>query len=601
VLWVIVAAAAGALWAGYVYLGRERLGGHGVGLSLLRAIALAVTVGLFVNASAWRAVPAEPATVLLDASLSMERASLAWSAVVDSVLRLAGAQGRVMRFGDGVAGFDSTPPADGRSAVGEALRAAAGRSGPVFLVSDGELDDFAVLPAELRGRARLVLVPRSSRPGLAVTAVTAPPRVLADDSLAITVELTTWGGLGDTLATLEVLAGARRLARFDVPLPPGDGQGRRTVSVPPGALAPGAHALTIHALAPGDPAVDDNVRLRVVEVTALPALVLVASPPDWETRFLMRELADIAPGGVRGFANLGDRWIDIRTQQPIGPARVRDAARRAAAVVARGASGLGDAAPPSWWWIGGRGSGALDGDWYVGTEAPASPLTARLAGIAWDSLPPVTGVVVGAPSAGQPVLTARLGRRGGQAVVVALRDSAGRRELVTAAEGLWRWAFRGGVAREAYRALLAAGVEWLLGGAEVATTPLTADAVVPRAVPVTFHWSGPPPERPIAVEFRGPDSTFTRPLTLDGEGRERVRLPPGVYRWRAPDVRGGGGLVAVETYSDELVPRPVVAVDTAATTPRAERIGLRGVWWMFGVAMAAFLAEWGWRMRRGLP
>jgi hypothetical protein len=49
------------------------------------------------------------------------------------------------------------------------------------------------------------------------------------------------------------------------------------------------------------------------------------------------------------------------------------------------------------------------------------------------------------------------------------------------------------------------------------------------------------------------------------------------------------------------VPRAPVTGELVAAGVPAERVGLRSLWWVFGIAMLAFLVEWGWRARRGLP
>jgi len=69
------------------------------------------------------------------------------------------------------------------------------------------------------------------------------------------------------------------------------------------------------------------------------------------------------------------------------------------------------------------------------------------------------------------------------------RNSAGTRKMTTVGTGLWRWAFRGGASREAYRTLLAAGVDWLLGGEPVERgQSLVVSSVVTRGEPVVFSW-----------------------------------------------------------------------------------------------------------------
>jgi hypothetical protein len=435
-----------------------------------------------------------------------------------------------------------------------------------------------------------------------MTEAVVPGRVLASDSIPVSVELATWGGLPDSTAEVTVRRDGRALLQRTVTLPPPPGRGRRTVMLAPGTLGTGVHALEIAVRAPGDPERRDDRRLRIVEVADLPAAVLVARLLDWEARFLARELADVVSGGSQAYADLGGgRWVDLRTQARVSAARVDAAVRSAALVLTRGAVPGAERAPRRWRWDG--GSGGLDGDWYVAGDLPASPLVPRLAGLAWDSLPPVSGVQPEAMAGWQPVLTARLGRRGAQRVVLAARDSLGRRELVCTAAGFWRWAFRGGRDREAFRSLLAAGVEWLLaddgGGAGQAL--VATDAVVPRGAPVTFRWAGvdDPPDS-VALELAVADTSVARTAVLGVDGTAALPLPPGVYRWRARGL-AAGGTIAVEEYSPEFVPRARAESGGDHGPVRAARIGLRELWWGFGVAIVALLAEWAWRVRRGLP
>jgi len=602
-LWVILVLAACAL-AAWAYLVRERLGAGGVGLTALRATAFLGIVALLANASLRGGAGAAPTTVLLDASLSMGAGRLPWPAVLDSAVDLAGRGGLVLRFGAGTTPFDSTPPVAGHSRVRDALAVAAARGGRIVILTDGELDDDATIPAALRERAAFVVLPRAPTPGLAVTDVALPPRVLVGDSIVLTVEIATWGALSDSTAVLEVRAADRVLFRRTVPVPPGTGRGRRTVSLPPGVLTPGTHVVTVSVTAASDDEHRDDVRQRVTEVSALPTAVLVADPLDWEARFLARELADVVPGGLRAFGYLGaGRWIDLQTQAAVPAARVAELARAAAIAITRG-NGVAGARPRRIWrWLGGLGGG-LEGDWYVGGDLGASDLVPRLAGISWDSLPPVSGVIPVNLPGYDPVLLARLGRHGAQRVVLAARDSAGRRDLVSTAEGFWRWAFRGGADREAYRALLSAGVEWLLRGVHArAQEEIAVETTVQRGVAVPVRWTGVDlPADTVALEFTDADTAVMRRVAFGEDRVTTVALPPGVYRWRATGAARGQGITVVEGFSSEFVPRtPVPSVTAAGAAAGAGRIGLRELWWVFGLAMLALFAAWAWRVRRGLP
>jgi hypothetical protein len=598
-LWVIAAIAASGV-AAWAYLYRERMGPAGLGLAGLRTLAFVGIAALLANVALGRRVGAGPTTVLLDASLSMQGGSRPWRAVLDTARVLAGRDGLVMRFGRETAPFDSGPPTAGASRLGDALRVAAARGGPVVVLTDGELDDWETLPEAARQRAQLMVLPRDSVPGLAVTEVVTRDRVLTGDSVIITLEVATWGGLADTMGVLRVRGDGRDLLRRPVPVPAGAGRGRRSVVLAPGSLPPGVHVLDVSITADGDPTERDNLRQRVIEITALPAAVVVADPVDWEARFLTRELADLVPGGLEAFGHLGaDRWVDLRTQRVVPAERVARLRRGAALVVTRGAGGSGRR---TWRWIGGEGG--LGGDWYVTADLAASALVPRLAGVAWDSLPPVRDVRPVDLPGYDAVLSARLGRRGAQRVVLAARDSAGRRDLVTTAEGFWRWAFRGGAAREAYRAMLAAGVEWLLRGVAAGqAAPIVVAPMVTRGLPVPVWWVADEiPAESLTVTFAGRDTVVERRIVFGADGAASVDLPVGAYRWRLEGVAGASGAAVVEAFSPEFVPRtPVLPADGAPVVAGAGRVQLRELWWVFGVAALALMAEWAWRLRRGLP
>jgi len=109
--------------------------------------------------------------------------------------------------------------------------------------------------------------------------------------------------------------------------------------------------------------------------------------------------------------------------------------------------------------------------------------------------------------------------------------------------------------------------------------------------------------RTLGVTLRTNDTTRTDSLRFDPAGRAELLLPPGVYRYA---LGGGGGseqgIVVVETYSDEWLPRtPALTAQPGEATTRLASVGLRDRWWLFILAIAALATEWTLRRRQGLP
>ena len=86
-----------------------------------------------------------------------------------------------------------------------------------------------------------------------------------------------------------------------------------------------------------------------------------------------------------------------------------------------------------------------------------------------DSFPPATQLTAVEPASGDWIgLTAQLGRRGAARAAVTGGQDGRVRTVTVAADGLWRWAFRGGASEQSYRTWVASTVSWLLGGADSA-------------------------------------------------------------------------------------------------------------------------------------
>ena len=593
--------------AGVVYLGLERLRLAGLGMTVLRTVGVASLALLLINPASTTRVPDAPPTVLLDASLSLGGAGGRWREALDTALALAGRDGAVLRFGGRVAQNDTTPPEDGRTRLAEALRLAHGRPGPVIVVTDGEVEDAGTLEPSLLAGTQVVLVPRNAVPDAALLELAAPERVDRSDSLAVDLTLGTFGPLDARQTRVEVALDGRVLARRDVDLPPSPGTARRRIALGPQGLAPGLRLLTVRLVTSGDVEPGDDTRWRWIHVEEQPGVVVLASPAEWEFRFLVRELSDLAPGAVRGYALVqAGRWVDMRTLAPVAASAVDRAAAGASVVVTAGARTVRAGRRQGVWrWLPGDSTLAtLAGDWYVNTDLRPSPLAGRLGGVAWDSLPPRGGLVPMVPADAQWVaLSARLARRGAERPVLLGWDSAGVRVLTVTGDGLWRWALRGGAAREAYRAMLASGLDWLLGGGGVAgRAAVTATQVVPRGTPIAFRSTGDSVPDSLRVSVTDGRSTRELRLRLDAEGSALAWFAPGAYRWSVRGSPPAAGSFVVETYSDEFPPRAVtlaagsgqVRAVLAATYARQRP-------WLFALVILALAAEWIWRHRRGLP
>jgi hypothetical protein len=471
---VLLTLLVGALCAGAalgLYLGVERAGRAGVPLALLRAVAWGAVAALLVNPGCRREV-VRPVTVLLDGSRSMSEsaAEARWRAAVDTARAYAGAAGRILVFGDQPRAWTAAVRPDApASRLLPALREAAASGGPIAIVTDGEIDDAASLPSDIIRAAHVTVLPRSRSRDAAVAALLVPAALRSGDTARATVDVVARGFAAADSAVLELREGARVAARARVGL--ASGSARVELSFVPAGAAAEREVRRYEARlvgAPGDGEPRNDRLSSAAAVTRAAAIVLVSTAPDWDFRWLTTTLAATAGAPVRAFAAVGQgRWMDTRTQRPVGQAAIEAEEGRAALVVAHGTEeGVRAAGRVSrralWNWIT-AAEGPTSGDWYVMPAEAASPIGAALAGVATDSLPPLEGPrELARDSAGWTGLSAQQDRRGRSLPVIVGSVHAGRRTITVAATGLWRWATKGGVAAEGYRSLVAAATDWLL-------------------------------------------------------------------------------------------------------------------------------------------
>lgn len=594
---LVVLLAAGL--AAFTYLQLERLGPRAWLPLVSRAIAWSAIGLLVLNISCPVAGRPERPLVLLDGSLSMDAPGGRWAEARDSALR----SGDVRTFGDEGSSTDTTPTR-GRSLLRPALTAAAASNRPVVVVTDGEIEDAGDIPPELLGRAAVQVFPRQPRADIALVNVAGPSRVTAGDSIVLDVEARAVAGAGADSLELEVLSGSKMVLSRRLRVSEGP-TGRSRLAFPSAAVGPGDHMLRVRLAGAGDAEPRTDTRLHLVTVAPTPGVVLLASPADWDSRFLYHTLRDVAQLPVRGYARLeGDRWRSMRDLSTVSAERVRQAARGADLLILNGDPGSlaeGSAARGIWRWPSGEtGPSPIPGDWYLsGTEV--SPIAGAFLGQPVDSFPPATQLTPLEPGPGDWIgLTAQLGRRGAARPAVTGRQEGRVRSVSVAADGLWRWAFRGGAGEQSYRTWVASTASWLLGGADSArgvASPIRP--VVQSGRPLVFEWTGPGTAVASPVVWTGPEGPRADTLRFDGAGRASVRLPPGQYRYRFAG--GSGGTVAVEEYSDELLPSPATMASRMARVPRSEgRTAARDWLWLFGICVVALSIEWLARRRLGL-
>ncbi len=545
-----------------------------------RTVGLASLITLLLDPGLTMRLGAPRPVVLLDNSVSMHAATG----------RAAEARALAVSLGD-TASFGELMPGEpgGTSDVADALRGAVAGGRPVVIVTDGEIDDTAMIPADLLAQASVRALPRPVADDIALVAVTAPLRIAAGDSLVVDVEAQATGVARDSVP-LEVRDGERILMtgtlRFD-----GASRARARLAAPVPAGLVGERWLDVRRGGPADAEPGDDARLIRVIITPTPGVVVLASTPDWDARFLFRTLRDVVETPVRGFVQLEPgAWRRMDDLRVVSAAEVVRVARGADLVAVRG-----DTTP---WRTAGRSRllwphASAAGDWYL-AAAGASPVAGAFAGIDTDSLPPAVAAqpLDAAATSGWTGVSARLARRGADVPVIGGRDGTGGRVVVFGVDGLYRWAFRGGASDQAWRTLVADAAAWLLATPDVASgrarlvTPVTQ-----RGRAVRFRWNAAGSALPTAITLQHDARSRADTLRFDGAGEASIALPVGRYRYSLEG--GGGGTFAVEPYSDELVPSPVALAERAAeTTPPPARRSLRDFLWLFGMAVAAFGSEW---------
>jgi hypothetical protein len=650
--WTLLLAgtSAAAAFAYWLYLRREVPVAGRPALAAVRAGTLAILLLLLLDPS----VPGDPAArrdggtwVALDLSLSMdaapEGAPRPWERAVERARALREGGATVAGFGDGLRfvaedpellnGAPSAPSTRLAPLLERAIEAGASE---VVVLSDLRFEDPVAVQALLE------------RPGLSVRFEEVGDSVLnagvarwqlpsaleADER--VSGELSVFGsdGARGRTATVEVREGDRLVFTGEVQLPAAG----LLASVPVELPAPAARGLVRYEARvrlQEDGFASDDARVAYTEVDPdAGLLVAVALAPDWELRFLLPILEQVTGLTTRGYVRVaGDRYLPLGGTASEGTVGADEVRRRVDAAEMLVLQGLGGD-DPGWLRSAAAGRRAVvipddpggaaaagvqaaapeGGEWYVAPEVPASALAGELAGAALQGLPPLTSVL---PLGRQdrvevPLRVQREGAGASEPALVLVSSEAGRR-VVMLSSGFWRWGFRDGAPRDAYRRLWSGVAGWLLadapllGGAFV--RPL--QRVAARAQPV--QWSAPTlAGEPVRLVVRQGDSTVVdSTVTVPATGVFQTgALPPGSYAYSATSSARDGdeaqGVFDVEAHTAELSHPPARQLTTVTPVAGPEldealgRRPLRTHPLPYFLLLGFLCGEWIGRRRRGL-
>ncbi len=526
--------------------------------------------------------------VLLDNSISMHAAT----GRAAEAARLAASIGDTTAFGELARGEPG-----GRSDLADALTGGIASGRAVTVVSDGEIADASAIPADLLAQASVRLLPRSVGPDIALTEVQAPVRLTAGDTLTMEIEAHRTAGAPDS-ASVVVRDSTTVLLRGVLKFGVGNRARLHLAGELPHGLQ-GERWLRIERVGPADAEPDDDVRWWRLTVTPTPGVVVVAETPDWDSRALYRTLKDVVEVPIRGYAQLQQgKWRRMDDLRSVAASDVAAAAKNADLLAVRGDvmnwRGLGKA---RLLWP----EATESGDWYL-NGGGVSPLSGAFAGVEPDSLPAAAGVVPFEADSlhGWIGASARLSRRGAPVPVIGGAEDRAGRTITIGVDGLYRWGFRGGVADQAWRTMMASAASWLLAVPEAdSMRARPVSPVTERGRAVHFRWTGTGQPSPVAIQLAGPKGERNDTLRFDGTGDASLALGVGRYRYTLEG--GGAGSFAVEPYSDELVPSPLTVTEHVGAAARAApRRSLRDILVIFAIAIAGFGTEWMLRRKLGL-
>ena len=576
---------------------------------VLRATALTIILALLFDAPIGSARHATPYAAL-DVSAS-------WRAVGDSALwqraiRSADSVGSdtLLLVGDSLRpGKPPAEPADVATRAAPLVERAIGSGRPVVFVTDGRVDDPERL-TELPSGSRVVLIEGTQKRDAAITSLDTPSAVVSGDTISL-VAVIAAGGAGAGAGQFDITLDGVPLAAAKVdslaPFAEREIHLHAVIVGPPGTRLLRAVLNTV-----GDKTPANDTLHASLDVARGASAVFVSTSPDFDSRYALDVLRGTLAVPTRGYFRVAPgQWRAEGAMSPVGETEVRRALADAPLAVIHGDTGL--FGPPRALTHGAltlMAPPAQKGDDYYATSAPPSPLATALAGMPWDSLPPVEIGPSGSDHEWIAVM-ARRGRRFDERLLV-VGSSHPRRVVIVPATGLWRWKFRGGRSAEAYTALWGSIFDWMTGDAPDARLARPAAAWFRAGEPVRWRRGGSRDSTAtIILRRRGLAGSHLDTLTVRFTGEtgmgESAPLPPGIYETHIATPGGetrraaDDGLLAVNA-SAEWLPRHTTvrggAVGAAAPSGRAPHA--RTVWWLFAVAIGLLCAEWLMRRQIGL-
>ncbi len=612
-----IALALGLLVAWIAY---GRAGGgqrvRAVALAALRTAAVALVTAMLLGAPSAPARPASP-LVALDVSASWRRAMGDDSAAVAALRRdataAAGGSDQLVFVGDSTRDVDASEfarvmPDDGASRIRPAVDRAAALGRPLILLTDGEVDDPEAMAEAPPGSAVRVL-PRTARRDAALAEMTVSSSATAGDTLQVTM-LVVAGGAGSVEGRVSVLLDSTVSGSAPIASLAAFASTRVTL---PLAVPRGARQAVVRAVVqvPGDVESRNDTLGAALEIADRPPAVFVSTAPDLDVREALVVLRGALQVPTRAYLRVAPNvWREEGTLAPVSEADVRARAAGAGMLVvhgdtswagarragARGARALWTPAPPTA--VARAGELARVPEWYA-TGAPVSPLSGALAGLPWDTLPPLT---LAGPARGRfTVLEAKLGKAGPAVAAIAGRDDAGARTLIVSGSGYAGWALRGGRSAEAFTALWGAMFDWLAAGRGDLRAARPALSSVRAGEPVRWRRGGADSVVDVTLTARSSGATLP-PLQLrfNGVAFETTgpALPAGVY----DVVTAGGASLLVVNASREWVPRAAALRDgaQARAAVSADAPRLVDSWWPFVLALLLLCGEWLGRRLAGL-